>query len=146
MFNDPNEFNIMLDNFGLNNFQHRLFLRAATLAHNIVNKENAPQLIKEQIVPNKEVQKNYNLRNVDQIKQHLALKNHYGESIFIFIKLINNFLLYELDAKLKLFVLRIFNINLFYRKFLKIFPNRKTQVYLITLNNKEKIYLTFMTP
>ena len=87
-------------------------------------KENAPKLLEEQIIP-KKVQKNYNLRNVDQIKQHLALKNHYGESTFVFIfsKLINNFLLHELGAKLKLFVLRIFNnINLYYRKFVKVFP------------------------
>jgi hypothetical protein len=34
---DSNNFNVLLENYGLINFQHRLFIRMATFIHNIVN-------------------------------------------------------------------------------------------------------------
>ena len=39
---DANNFNTLLENYGLNNFQHRFFIRMATFLHNIVNIEQAP--------------------------------------------------------------------------------------------------------
>ena len=38
--------------FGLNNFQHRLLIRMATFVHNIINVEQAPKLLKEQLILN----------------------------------------------------------------------------------------------
>ena len=38
-----NFFNNHLESFSLCNFQHRLFLRATTFVHNIINKTNAPR-------------------------------------------------------------------------------------------------------
>jgi len=46
---DSNNFNVLLENYGLNNFQHRLFIRMATFIHNIVNIDQAPKLLKDQI-------------------------------------------------------------------------------------------------
>ena len=37
IFKFLNNFNVLLENYGLNNFQHRLFIRMATFIHNIVN-------------------------------------------------------------------------------------------------------------
>ena len=85
MVNDLNEFNILLESYGLNNFQHRLFIRMSSLVHGILNNNNSPKLLREQIVFNKQLPKNYSLLNENQIKQSLALKNHYGESTFIYI-------------------------------------------------------------
>ncbi len=61
---DSNNFNVLLENYGLNNFQHRLFFRMATFIHNIVNIDQAPKLLKDQIKMNLLVHKGgYNLRN-----------------------------------------------------------------------------------
>ena len=115
MCNDVNLFNDHFESFGLHNFQHRLFFRATTLIHNIVNKTNAPSLLKGQIVYKKDINKHYSLRNNNQVIQQVALKNHYGEATFIFIfsKLINNFVKEDLKIKLNLFV------NCMYRKLIK---------------------------
>jgi len=67
MYNDLNLFNDHLESFGLYNFQYRLFLRATTLVNNIVNKTNAPRLLKEKIVYKKDVNRQYSLRNDNQV-------------------------------------------------------------------------------
>ena len=57
--------------------------------------------------------------------QQLILKNHYGESTFIYLfsKLINNFILNDLELKFSFFVNRMFNnVNKHFHDFLKIFP------------------------
>jgi hypothetical protein len=46
---DANNFNTLLENFGLDNFQHRFFIRMATFLHNIVNIEQATKLLEDQI-------------------------------------------------------------------------------------------------
>jgi hypothetical protein len=69
---DANNFNVLLENYGLNNFQHRLFIRMATFLHNVVNIEQAPKLFKDQIRMNVNINKGgYNLRN----KFQSAFKN-----------------------------------------------------------------------
>jgi hypothetical protein len=47
---DSSNFNVLLENYGLNNFQHRLFIRMAFFIHNIVNCciDQAPKLLKDQ--------------------------------------------------------------------------------------------------
>jgi hypothetical protein len=125
MCQNLNFFNNHLESFGLHNFQHRLFDRATTLVHNIVNKTNAPRLLKEQIVYKKDVNKYYSLRNNNQVIQQLALKNHYGEATFIYIfsKLINNFIKDDLQIRFSLFANRMFNnVNHHFNKFINIFP------------------------
>ena len=54
---DANNFNTLLENFGLNNFQHRFFIRMATFLHNIVNIEQATKLLKDQIRMNVSIEK-----------------------------------------------------------------------------------------
>ncbi len=57
-------FNVLLENYGLNNLQQRLFIRMATFIQNIVNIDQAPKLLKDQIKMNFNVHKGgYNLRN-----------------------------------------------------------------------------------
>ena len=96
---DVNNFNNLLENYGLNNFQHRLLIRLATFVHNIVNIEQAPKLLKEQIVMNVNINKGgHNLRNKFQMNQPLRIHNHYGEATFVYFysKFINNFILKDL--------------------------------------------------
>jgi len=42
---DANNFSKFIENYGLNNFQHRLFVRMAIFLHNIVNIEQALKLL-----------------------------------------------------------------------------------------------------
>jgi hypothetical protein len=97
---DANNFNTLLENYGLNNFQHRFFIWMATFLHNIVNIEQAPKLLKDQIWMNVNIDKGgYNLRNKFQINQPLRIHNHYGEATFVYScsKIINNFILEDLE-------------------------------------------------
>jgi hypothetical protein len=68
---DANNFNNLLENYGLNNFQHRLLIRLATFVHNIVNIEQAPKLLKEQIVMNQQRRSQFK----KQISNESAIKN-----------------------------------------------------------------------
>jgi len=57
----------------------------ATFIHNIVNIDQAPKLLKDQIKMNLIVHKGgYNLRNKFQVNQPLRIYNHYGESTFVY--------------------------------------------------------------
>ena len=98
--------NNYLESFDLHNFQHHLFLRATTLINNIVNKTNAPRLLKEQIVYKKDVNKQCNLRNNNQVIQQMVLKNHNAEATFVYMfsKLINGFIDKDMKTRLNLFV------------------------------------------
>jgi hypothetical protein len=78
-------FNVLLENYGLNNFQHRLFIRMATFIHNIVYIDQAPKLLKDQIKINLIVHKGgYNLRKKFQVNQP-----HFQSLIFAKKKLSN---------------------------------------------------------
>ena len=45
--NDANNFNNLLENYGLLNFQHRLVFRMANFVHNnVINIDQAPKLLK----------------------------------------------------------------------------------------------------
>jgi hypothetical protein len=92
---DANNFNKLLENYGLSNFQHRLFIRMDTFLHNIVNIEQAPKLLKNQIRMNDNIG-GHNQRNKFQVNQPLRIHNHYGEATFVyfcskFINLKNSF-------------------------------------------------------
>jgi hypothetical protein len=109
---DSNNFNVLLENYGLNNFQHRLFIRMATFIHNIVNIDQAPKLLKDQIKMNLIVDKGgYNLRNKFQVNQPLRIYNHYGESTFVYFysKFINNFILNDLKINSYTFKKLLYN-------------------------------------
>jgi len=81
---DANNFKTILENYGLNNFQYRFFIRMATFLHNIVNIEQAPKLLRDQIRMNVNIdQGGYNLRNKFKINQPLRIHNHYGEVTFV---------------------------------------------------------------
>ena len=53
--------------------------------HNIVNIEQAPKLLKEQLVMNETINKGgHNLRNKFQMNKPLRIHNHYGEAKFVY--------------------------------------------------------------
>jgi hypothetical protein len=109
---DANNFNTLLENYALNNFQHRLFIRMATFLHNIVNIEQAPKLLKDQIRMNVNIDKGgYNLRNKFQMNQPLRIHNHYGEATFVYFctKFINNLILEYLKNNFYTFRKLLFN-------------------------------------
>ena len=65
-----------------------------------MNIEQAPKLLKEQIVMNVNINKGgHNLRNKFQMNQRLRIHNHYGEATFVnvYSKFINNFILKDLN-------------------------------------------------
>lgn len=68
---DANNFNNLLEKYGLNNFQHRLLARLATFVHNKVNIDQAPKLLKEQIVMNQQRRSQFK----KQISNESAIKN-----------------------------------------------------------------------
>jgi len=123
---NSNNFNVLLENYGLNNFQHRLFIRMATFIHNIVNIDQAPKLLKDQIKMNLIVHKGgYNLRNKFQVNQPLRIYNHYGESTFVYFysKFINNFILNDLKINFYTFKKLLYNnLNNHFVKLCQIFP------------------------
>ena len=68
----------------------------ATFVHNIINIDQAPKLLKEQLTLNANINKGgYNLRNKNQINQPLRINNHYGEATFAYFysKFLNNLIL-----------------------------------------------------
>ena len=67
----------------------------ATFIHNVVNIDQAPKLLKDQIKMNVNIHKGgYNLRNRFQVNQPLRIHYHYGEATFVYFysKFINNFI------------------------------------------------------
>ena len=77
---DANNFKTLIENYGFNNFfQHRFFIRMANFLHNIVNIEQAPKFLKDQIRMYVNIDKGgYNLRNKIQMNQPLRIHSHYG--------------------------------------------------------------------
>ena len=64
----------------------------ATFIHNVVNIDQAPKLLKDQIKMNVNIHKgDYNLRK-KLVNQPLSIHNHYGEVKFVYFysKFINN--------------------------------------------------------
>jgi hypothetical protein len=118
--------NSILEKYGLNNFQHRLLIRMATFVYNIVNVEQAPKLLKEQLILNVNINKGgYNLRNKFQINQSLKINNHYGEATFVYIysKFINNIILNDLTLHFYSFKKLLYNnLKFHFIKLTKIFP------------------------
>ena len=92
---DASNFNILLEKYGLNNFQHRILIKMANFVHKTVNIEQAPKLLKEQIVMNVNLNKGgHNLRNKFQMNRPLRIHNHFGEAtlVYFYSKFINNFI------------------------------------------------------
>ena len=80
----------------LKSTEHRLLVRIATFVHNIVNIEQAPKLLKEQLVMNVKINKGgHNLRNKFQMNQPLRIHHHYGEATFVYFytRFINNLII-----------------------------------------------------
>ncbi len=91
---------------GLKNFHHKLFLKLSTFIYKIENMKLSPKLLKNKIKKKKEFNiGGYDLRFENKIKQTIQLNNHYGESTFtyFFAKFINEFILDDLNCKLKIF-------------------------------------------
>ena len=122
---DANDFNSILEKFGLNNFQHRLLIRMATFVYNIINVEQATKLLKEQLILNVNIKKGgYNLRNKFQINQSLRINNYYGEATFVYIysKFINNIILNDLNLHFYSFKKLLYNnLKFHFMKLIEIF-------------------------
>ena len=73
---------------------------------NIENIKSSPKLLKNKIKRKKEFNNGgYDLRFENKIKQTIQLNNHYGKLTFtyFFAKFINEFILDDLNFKLKIF-------------------------------------------
>ena len=75
-----------------------------------MNIEQAPKLLKEQIVMNVNIG-GHNLRNKFQMNQPLRIHNHYGKATFVYFnsKFINNFILKGLNINFYSFKKHFFN-------------------------------------
>jgi hypothetical protein len=74
--------------------------------YKIENIKSSSKLLKNKIKKKKEFNNGgYDLRFENKIKQTIQLNNHYGESTFtyFFAKFINEFILDDLNCKLKIF-------------------------------------------
>jgi hypothetical protein len=122
---DFNKINNDLEALGLNSFIHRLILKLATFFHKLFHDPNAPASFKQKIVFNKDLNKPYNLRNINQIYVPGSDKNNlYGDDTFsvFFSKFVNEICLNDINIDSILFKNRIRNnINIIFIKFNKLF-------------------------
>ena len=92
----------------------------------ILKNNNSPQNLIKSFQYNKDLNKNYDLRNLDQLQiPRISSLNNYGESTFnfFFSKLINAFCFKELNLDFNFFKIRAKNnINIIFTKFINIFP------------------------
>ena len=120
---DPNSLNNMLEKYGLFAFQHRALERMLTFSYKIINFENSPAKLKEQLVHNESRKIVYDLRNKNEFLVP-SLKTRSGENTFgyVYTKLANNFIIGRLVLKFCTFKLSIFNnINIIYIEAIRIF-------------------------
>lgn len=123
---DFNTLNNNLEALKLNGFIHRLIIKLATFFHKLLHELNAPSSFKQQIIITKDLNKHYNLRNLNQIYVPGSHKNNlYGDDSFsvFFSKFVNEICLNDINIDFVLFKSRIMNnINLIFIKFNKLFP------------------------
>ena len=83
--------------------------------YKIENIKSSSKLLKKKIKKKKEFNNGgYDLRFENKIKQTIQLNNHYGESTitYFFAKFINEFILEDLNCKLKIFkTIMVNNLN-----------------------------------
>ena len=122
---DFNRFNSNLEKLNINCFIHRLIIRLSNFIYPIFNNIHAPNDLKSKLRFNYELNRQYDLRNSNQlIVPTLGKYNDYAERTFsyFYTKFINNLLLNELSFKKSLFVARIRNnVNFHFLKFVKLF-------------------------
>lgn len=125
---DYNKLNIHLETFGLSSYQHRLLKRLMYFSYNILNGSSS---VKNLLIKNDDLNKGYNLRNLNRYSQPSLLgKNRYGDETFeyFFSKFINEFSLMDIGLKFETFKIRVHNnINIIFDKFIKI--NTKFDLY-----------------
>ena len=109
------------------NFQHRVLNQLMIFIHKILKSENAPINLKKSFEFNYESNKNYNLRNLNELRTpRINNLNNYGELTFnfFFSKFINRLCVKDLDLDFNFFRLRTKNnINLIFNKFINTFTN-----------------------
>ena len=89
---DFNKWNTLLEQYGLNGFQHRLIIRLATYIQKIFCYSNSPSNLANCFILNNDLNKSYNLRNLLELKiPDKGKYNDYGEDTFeyFFSKFIN---------------------------------------------------------
>ena len=134
---DYNKFNIFLEKYNLKCFQHRMIFRLAIFIYKVIKNSNSALNIKNNLIYNKDMNKNYNLRNLN----HLYIKpicnfNNYGFNTFenIFCKFHNLFLYKDMHFNLNNIKIKIdVNINIIFTEFLKEF--NKFDVNYIFIND-----------
>ena len=120
---DFNSLNNLLEKYGLFAFQHRALERMLSFSYKVLNFENSPTQLKEQLVTNNSRKIEYNLRNKSDFMVPCS-KTKSGENTFgyVYSKLANNFIVNRLVLKFNTFKLSIFNnINLIYTESTKLF-------------------------
>ena len=122
---DFNKFNIFLEKYNLKCFQHRLIFRLAIFIYKIIKNNNSALNIKDNLIYNREMNKNYYLRNLNQLYIKPICKfNNYGFNTFenIFCKFHNLFLHKDMHFNLNNIKIKIdVNINIIFNEFIKEF-------------------------
>ena len=127
---DFNYINNQLEKFGLNSYQHRIFIRLMTFCHKLFTNEFVPANLKNIFVENNFP---YNLRNSyvnTYVVPNKGNLNNYGEKTFhyFFSKFINTFCKNNLKndflIPFEFFKIRtINNVNLNFKSFICNFKN-----------------------
>jgi hypothetical protein len=121
---DFNKMNNDLETHGLSSFQHRLIQRFMIFSFNIMNQPD--NQLRKQLNFNKDLNKKYNLRNINNLCQpQLAGSNSFDEDTieYFFYLFINTCCLNDLHLNLSMFKIRTKNnINILFNKFIKTFP------------------------
>ena len=87
---DFNKLNNKLEfQFGIFYLTHRIIVKLMLFSHRIINDSNSPVVLKNQFIFNNVLNKNYSLRNINNIYQPKSTSlNNYGENNFLYFFII----------------------------------------------------------
>lgn len=123
---DFNKLNCKLEDYGLNCFQHRTIIRLRSFTFKLFNYNNAPINLKNKFKFNIDLNKSYDLRNINQLQTpRVSGFNKHGSNTFAFFfsTFINKFCIDDLFLLQTTYNNRSFNnVNLQFIKFVTFFP------------------------
>lgn len=123
--NDFNDWNKRLKHYNLFAYQHRIIIRLSTYIHKLFNNLDSPANLFNFFVFNRELNKNYDLRNLHKLNIPSKGKfNEFKQKTFdyFFSMLINELHINELHLNLNLFKSQLINnIDSLFLKFVQTF-------------------------
>ena len=132
-----NSVNNELECITLQSLHHRVLFKLFMFIYKIKNYNDSPKLLKNKLILNLELDRGYFLRNDFLIASaNISSSNNYGERTFeyFFPIFINNLCIFNLSLPFNTFKLSYFNnINLYFNKFITLFPKFDTKYVLFEL-------------